>query len=129
MAMAEGFLDLGSPGEAWDALMRVPRESWDDPECAVLRLRHAAATHRWRDGASALALLSGEGARGGLHVEAVARYKVAYARALLAGECGGADGGARAMARRLLDEAAGDWPEIRPELDTGPGAPQSRGMV
>jgi hypothetical protein len=127
--MAEGFLELGSPGEAWDALMRVPRAAWDGPECLVLRLRHAAVTHRWRDGAAALALLSGRAAREESQVEAVVRYKVAYARALLAGECGGASGGARAMAQRLLGEAAKDWPAIRAELDADPGLSRSRGTL
>ena len=58
--------------------------------------------------------------------EAVARYKVAYAQALLAGECGGASGGARAMAQRLLGEAARDWPAVRAELDADSGLPRSR---
>ena len=111
LAAAEGHLEMGELPLAWETLMGVPRDAWDDEPCVRVRVRWAMLAHRWREGDQALELLEGKEAS----AEVVARYLVAKAADVEAvaetGESGNPQA-RRAEVKRLRAEAKKVWPEI-----------------
>lgn len=111
VAAAERQLESGEVDPAWQTLMKVPRDAWDEVECLQVRIRWAMVAKRWREGALAIELLGGDEASG----RVVAEFLMARARDIAAvaetGESGNRQA-RRAEIRRLTDEAKKAWPEV-----------------
>jgi|GEM_PF-3195698 len=114
--VAEGYLNLGLPDEAWDALMRVPRKVWDSPSCVAVRLRFCMMEGRWSEAKMIVPILEEDVA----FSKVLAEYEIAHARYLLAGSERGESGNARcrkAEAGGLLQSALTRYPDIRPVIE------------